>query len=326
MKALKKIVPLFMILVIVLAACGAADRAYESTSGSMEVPAAAPAEDFYMEESAEMEMAFDSAGEMSDGVAANSAAAPLPQERLIIRTADMHLVVTDTENALRLIANMANENGGWVVNSNVFQYDEHAKTGDITVRIPSEGFDSALEALQAMAVEVKSVNTSGQDVTEEFVDLSSRLGNLEATADRVRGFMEETENVEEALAVNQELSRLESEIEVIKGRMQYLSQSASFSTIHIQLTPDILSQPIEVGGWQVTGVIRDAIEALVEALQALASFAIWLVIFLLPIGLIIIVPIWLVVRFVRGRRRRKQTRSVSENATNEPEEVEPTES
>lgn len=309
---MKKFLPFLMIMMFLLAACGGG-MAYESApSAGMAAPPAEPmADDFYMEEeSAEMEIAFDSAGETTgDGSTTN---AQLPQQRLIIRTADTHLVVADTEEALRLIADMANDNGGWVVSSNVFQYDENAKTGDITIRIPSEGFDSALEALQAMAVEVRSINTSGQDVTEEYVDLSSRLGNLEATAETVRGFLDDAENVEEALAVNQELSRLEGEIEVIKGRMQYLSQSASFSTIRVQLTPDVLSQPIEVGGWQATGVVRDAVEALIEALQALASFAIWFIIFLLPIGLIIIIPIWLVVRFVRGRRRRKQEAVVEE--------------
>lgn len=246
----------------------------------------------------------------------------LPQERLIIRTAELRLVVTDTDEALDLVAQMANDNGGWVVNSNVYQYREDAKRGDITIRIPSEGFESALDALQEMAVKVESVNTSGQDVTEEYVDLSSRLSNLEATADRVRSFLDETENVEEALAVNQELSRLESEIEVIKGRMQYLNQSASFSTISVQLTPDALSQPIEVGGWQPTGVIRDAVEALIGALQGLATFAIWFVIYMLPIGLIILTPLWLIVRFVRNRRRQNRA---NDTAVSDPEPT-PTES
>src|SRR5690606_876429 len=138
--------------------------------------------------------------------------------RLIIRTANMSLVVTDTEEAMDTISRMAEENGGWVVNSSVFQYNETAKTGNITIRVPSAGFNSAMEALRNMAVEVRQESTSGQDVTEEFVDLSARLENLEATAERVRAFLDEAETVEEALAVNQELSRLESEIEAMKGR------------------------------------------------------------------------------------------------------------
>lgn len=226
---------------------------------------------------------------------------PASQPRLIIRTADMSIVVVDTEEALERLTKMATENGGWVVNSSVFQYSETAKTGNITLRVPAEGFDSALEAISAMAVEVTNLSTSGQDVTEEFVDLSARLENLEATAVRVRSFLDETRNVEEALAVNQELSRLEGEIEAYKGRIQYLSQSAAFSTITVNLTPDELSQPIEVGGWRPSGIVREALEALVDALQGLATFAIWLIIYFLPIALIIGLPLWLVVRFARRR-------------------------
>jgi hypothetical protein len=112
--------------------------------------------------------------------------------------------------------------------------------------------------------------------------------------------------VEEALAVNAELSRLEGEIESLKGRLQYLNQSATFSTITVNITPDELSQPLEVGGWRPTGVFRDAVEALVSALQGLATVVIWIVVVLLPLALIVLVPLGLVVTFVWRRLRRRE--------------------
>jgi hypothetical protein len=216
----------------------------------------------------------------------------------------------DTETAVSQIAAMVEANGGWVVSSNLYKYSETAKTGDITVRIPADGYNSAFEAMKALALEVTNESSSGQDVTDEYVDLASRLGNLEATADRVRAFLDETKNVEEALAVNMELSRLEGEIEVIKGRMEYLSKSAAFSTITVHLTPDELSQPIELAGWQPKGVAKDALESLLGALQGLVSFLIWFVIYALPLLLIIGVPVWLFVRFVRRAIRRRRQRKV----------------
>jgi hypothetical protein len=302
----RKILALLALFTLILTACGAraaeysmAEPAFDSgdfayEEGAMETAAGAPME--------------DAAFRDTDDVAANSAAqsSQIPQERLIIRTGNLSIVVTDTEEAIAQITAMVEANGGWVVSSNLYQYSETAKTGDITVRVPSDGYNSAFEAIKGMALEVTNESSSGQDVTDDYVDLSSRLANLEATADRVRNFLDETKDVEEALAVNQELSRLEGDIEVIKGRMQYLSQSASFSTISVHLTPDEASQPIEVAGWRPQGVAKDAIEALVEALQGIASFLIWFVIFILPVLLIIGVPIWLVIRFfVRRRRRRK---------------------
>ncbi len=296
----RKMLVLFVLLALSLAACGgAAEEAQVMEVERLVSEEAAPAEAPAYEEEAlgiaadTVDQSFESDGQTD-----------IPQQRLIIRTADMSLVVTDTADAMKRIAAMAEQNGGWVVNSNVFQYDENAMSGNITIRVPAEGFNSALEALQAMAVEVQSINTSGQDVTEEYVDLSSRLANLEATAERVRGFLDETENVEEALAVNQELSRLEGEIEVIKGRMKYLSESAAFSTISVQLTPDVLAQPIETGGWQPLVVLREAIETLVAALQSLINLLIWLVIVIAPLLLLVLLPVALIIWFVRRRKRK----------------------
>ncbi len=224
--------------------------------------------------------------------------------RLIIRTADMRIVVLDTEEALARIAEMAESSGGWVVDSNVFQSTETAKTGYMTIRVPAAGFQSALDAISGLSAEVTELRTSGQDVTEEYVDLEARLGNLETTAERVRGFMDETRNVEEALDVSRELSRLEGEIEQIKGRMQYLDQSAAFSTIAVSVTPDELVQPVSTSGWRPAVVVQDAIDALLQGLQSLANIAIWLVITVLPIALLVGLPIALLVYLVRRRRNR----------------------
>lgn len=266
------------------------------------------------EESAPMEPGFDS----DDNTIAFQVGAQVPQTRLIIRTGNMAVVVSDTEAAMESIAAMTEANGGWVVSSSRFQSGvDGALSGSMTVRIPAEGFDSALEAIRLLAVEVTSEETSGQDVTEEFVDLSARLSNLEATAERVRQFLDEARNVEEALAVNQELSRLESEIEVIKGRMQYLEQSAAYSTITVRLTPDELAQPLQVAGWQPEGVAKNALEALISGLQTLANVLIWLVIFCLPLVLIFGIPIALALYLWRWRGRRKATAAAAASA--EPE-------
>ncbi len=319
----KKLFPLFIIFVMFLAACSAAtygdaemmsrtdsDNAvyFEEAGAPPMEPQAEMAADF---ETAEKDgsIAFTATGAMDsfdNGQIAGETAVQANQERLIIRTGNMGLVVSDAEEAIADITHMVEQNGGWVVSANLYQYNEKAKSGEITVRVPASGFNSAMAALKEMAVEVQHENVSGQDVTEEFVDLEARLANLEATAVRVRAFLDEAETVEEALAVNQELSRLDGEIEMIKGRMKYLSQSAAFSTITVSLTPDIAAQPVQVAGWQPTGVAKEAVEALIGTLQGLATFAIWFAIYILPIALIIGIPAWLVGRFIWRRRQRQE--------------------
>lgn len=253
------------------------------------------------------------------GLADNAASqVPVGQERLIIRTADMSIVATDTEEALASIAAMADSGGGWVVSSNVYQSSDTAKTGYIQIRIPAEGFQSVLDAIAGLAVEVTNLSTSGQDVTEEYVDLSARLGNLEATAARLRTFLDESRNVEEALAVNAELSRVEGEIEALKGRMKYLEESSAFSSITVNVTPDELAQPIQIGGWQPGGVAKEAIEALISMLQVLANTVIWFLLFALPILLIIAIPFVLLIWFIKWLRRRGRTDEAPEPAAAEP--------
>jgi len=291
-----------LLLGLLVVACG----------GATGVEVTRTASETVMEEAAPQ--AYDAEGDFS--MAAGSAVAGQPpadpaaqpvanQERLIIRNADMSIVATDTEVALAQIAAMATNGGGWVVSSNVYQSSETSKTGYIQIRVPAEGFQSVLDAIAGLAVSVESLSTSGQDVTEEYVDLSSQLTNLEATAARVRTFLDDATRVEDALAVNAELSRLEGEIAVVKGRMQYLSQSAAFSSITVNITPDELAQPIEVAGWQPRGVAKEAVESLVNALQSLANLVIWLVVFVLPILLLIAIPLLILFLLIRWLRRRQ---------------------
>lgn len=311
MKTRRTLFTLLLIVTVLLAACGGGSE--QMSVAEMEAPMAPSAFDtggegaagdgfgFYRDEATVANT--NSQGQTVDA-----------QERLIIRTGQLGIVVEDTEATMRQIERMVNAAGGWVVSSNIYQYSS-AKSGTITVRFPAEQYGSMLDQIKALAVEVESETTNSQDVTEEYVDLSARLANLEATRDRVRTFLDEARNVEEALAVNQELSRLEGEIEVIKGRLQYLSQSAAFSNLIINLTPDILSRPIEVAGWRPEGVAREAIEDLLRALQGLAGFTIRVVLFVLPMALILGVPTYLIYRLARRFWRRGRPEAALPPAT-----------
>ena len=295
----KRLALIALLFSLLLAACGQNESAASDAFYAEESGAFAP----------EMDRE-DAAAAYDDGIVQTSAANIAQvqvQERLIIRTGNMRLTVENTEATLADIVSLVEDNGGWVVTSGQSQRGSYVYAS-ATIRVPAEDFNATMAALREMATEVLSENTSGQDVTEEFVDLSARLQNLEATADRVRGFLDDTDNVEEALAVNVELSRLEGDIESLKGRLQYLSQSAAFSTVTVDLEPDAAFQPIEVGGWRPEGVAKDAIETMVDAMQGLANIAIWLVLFLLPVLVVIGIPLWLVFLGLRRLWRRRRAR------------------
>ena len=306
---------------LILVACASneagayADEVSRNTAGDMDFgeegsAAAPPAANYYADDTVEMEA---SVVDVTTTGATTTEQLAVPQnqvvERLIIRNGSLNLLVTDTEETMQDISRLTQQWEGWVVSSSVYDYYPESKQGTIYIRVPVERFDAAMSEIKALAIEVQSESTNSEDVTDQYVDLNSRLNNLEATAERVRAFLGETQDVEEALAVNQELSRLEGEIEVLKGQMQYLSQSASFSTLTINLYPDIASQSVSVPGWRPQGTAKAALEDLVATLQGIVDFLIYFVISVLPILLVVGLPLYLLVRW--GWRRWRRGRGVT---------------
>jgi hypothetical protein len=156
------------------------------------------------------------------------------EDRMIVRTGDMAMVVENVESSIENIKLLAETYEGWVVSSSMWKNGE-ALAGSISIRVRAEHFDTALKALRGMAVEVKYENTSSRDVTEEYVDLSASLENLEATEQQLQVIMDKADSVEDILDVQRELTRVRGEIEQTKARMQYLEQTSSTSIIYIQL-------------------------------------------------------------------------------------------
>jgi hypothetical protein len=230
-------------------------------------------------------------------------------ERLIIRDARLDLVVPDTEEALAEIEDVVSDMGGYVVQSNVYQSGE-SKRASVQLRIPAEKLDEALERFRGMATEVRSERVSGQDVTDEYVDLQSRLRSKEAAEAKLLEFLEEAEDTEAMLEVYAQLERIQTEIEVIKGRMQYLEQSAAMSSVSIELTPDALAQPIEIGGWHPDRTLLDSVEALVRVLQFLVDALIVIVVVILPVVIVIFGPLVALFFIIRAIVRRRRAHKV----------------
>lgn len=239
-------------------------------------------------------------------------AVPPAEERLIIRTGDLSLLVEDTEESLAKIEALALELGGFVVNSNSWKVND-ALHATITIRVPAESFDEARRRLKEGALEVQSENTSAQDVTEEYVDLEARLTYLEETEEELRELLdsarERGEKAEGILAIYRELSNIGIQVEQTKGRMQYLERSAAMSALTVTLTPKEEVQVVEPG-WDWLRTVRESLRDLVKALQLLADIATRFIITLLPILIIIALPFallgWLVVWLLRRRRAKKE--------------------
>ena len=161
-------------------------------------------------------------------------------QRMIVRTSDITLVVSDIATALDQIAKLAEDSQGFVVSSNQWK-DNGALLGTITIRVPAGEFDNAMSTLRGMADEVTSENTSAQDVTEEYTDLNSTLTNLQATEAQLLEIMKKAVTVDDILAVQTQLTNTQGQIETTKGRIKYLEQTSATSLISVSLTQSKLS-------------------------------------------------------------------------------------
>ncbi len=242
-------------------------------------------------------------------------------ERMVIRTAQISIVVEDVEVALPTVEGMAKSMGGYIVSSSSYRTASDRLAATVTLRVPAERFDEAMAQLRGLAGKVSAESISGQDVTDEYVDLESRLRTLQATETELRALLAEVrqssgnaqEKAQAILDIYNRLTEVRGEIERIQGRQNYLQQMTALATITVELLPrePEIEQPVVEEGYDPSRTVNGAARALVQILQGLLSLLIWALIVLLPIAVLFGLPVLLIVWLVRRRRRqaRKEVKS-----------------
>lgn len=296
MKSHLNIFVLFVLLsALFLSACGGAPApVFEERvgSGSPAVSLEGPMADLGVEgESAKQD--FASSSELSVGTVYNTGVdSPIAfTTHMIIKSAEIKLRVENTDNAIDRATQVVGDAGGYIISSRVWvqpHYDgENYKYATITLGIPAQQFERTLSRLRGLAVQVLDETASGEDVTDQYVDLQSQLTNLEATRERIKSFLDDAKTVDEALRINAELSEIERQIEEIKGRMNYLQDRSSYSTISINFEPElpeILPTPTpQPNPWQPGETFEDARETVTRAYQGIVDFLIWVFVAIVPI-------------------------------------------
>jgi len=289
-------------------------------------------EGFYEEAAAEYEAAPQAMSKDMEYVEEGrsfSNSAPDEVQRIVIKNASITIVVDNPTTTLDTVSKMAEDMGGFVVSANLYQRelenDLTVTQASVTIRVPAEKLNQALGLIRGSS-EQDPLNESieSQDVTRDYVDQKSRLRNLEKTEAQLIKIMEEADETEDVLAVYSELARVQEQIEVTKGQIQYYEQSAAMSIINIEILPNEAVQPLTIGGWQPAGVAKSAVQSLINALTFIADAAIWIAIFVLPVLLalfiIFVIPLYLIIRVIR--RRRKQSKKEGTLKTNEESETE----
>ncbi|MBN2502045.1 MAG: DUF4349 domain-containing protein [Anaerolineales bacterium] len=304
---------------LLMSAC-AGSASYSEPAYDMAAEAPMEEVDFYYEE----EMRANTAGaapQISDATYVEGQAI----QRIVLMNADLAIVVPDPVASMDTITAMAQEMGGFVVDSNLRQVQLDSglevPSGNVTVRVPAERLEEALDTIEAMATEVQSKNVSGQDVTREYTDLQSRLRNLENAEAQLTEILGNAQNTDDVLDVYNQLTYIREQIEVIKGQIRYYDEAAALSAVSVRLTADEAVQPLQIGGWQPAGVAKDAVEALVKTMRFFGDAAIWILIYLLPVLIILAIPVVVLVFVIRALVRRSKAKKAAkaEKAASETE-------
>ncbi|NHC40967.1 DUF4349 domain-containing protein [Bacillus sp. MM2020_1] len=167
--------------------------------------------------------------------AANSAKIIKVQNQMVIYQADLQLRVKKFDQTVRLLEEKVIKYGGYISESNVSKEGSEQVSGSIMIRIPQKHFQTFLHDAESQAAEVLQRSITGQDVTEEYVDLESRLKSKRVVEERLTTFMKSAVKTEDLLKISADLGTVQEEIETIEGKMKYLKNQTSLSTINITL-------------------------------------------------------------------------------------------
>jgi hypothetical protein len=290
-----------LLMVVLLVSC----RNAEQSVSAVDIASPAPAQH------AKLQVPEQSAG-YGAGVPAGrvhgligTAEAPATTQPMIVRSAQMRIMVGDTTKTVDAVTKAVEALGGFVAGSNIWREGELMRA-TLTLRVPSDKLTATLASIRSLARRVDNETIASQDVSQEYVDLASNVRNLEATETELRELLivarKNSRKAADVLEVHQQLTIIRGQIEQAKGRMRYLTEVASMSSISLEVVPDAVTQPVVEPGWQPLAIAKNAVRALVGSLQSVATVAIWLLVYVVPVfGMLalVIVALWKLARRAR---------------------------
>jgi tellurite resistance-related uncharacterized protein len=310
----KRLLYLFVICTFILASCASARTSQplvvtEKGSNSYNLDSSGVSAPMASQELAAVPSADAAGSGLADATSTSSTT-----DQMIVKTASLNILVDDPSQSLEDIMKLADDLKGYTVSSNRYQSysssGEQLPSANVVIRVPADKLTDAMDKIKAMTGEpgkyVTNENVSGQDVTQAYTDLQSRLRNLEEAADELTKMYNKAVKAEDVLAIYNQKMSVTEQIEVLKGQIKYYEDASATSSITVQIDAKASVQPISVAGWEPKGIARDAVQALINFLKGLANFLIWLVILVLPILIVIGLPLYFLIRWLVRRNKAKK--------------------
>ncbi|TME27864.1 MAG: DUF4349 domain-containing protein [Chloroflexi bacterium] len=232
-------------------------------------------------------------GQVATGYTADStavkAAAPAPDQGIptVVVSADRNLILTakidmrskDPWATSQAVQQMTTSLGGDVLSVNESGTTDN-RNASLSIRVPSRSFQEAIRQIRALDGEVQSSNVSGQDVTDQFVDLQARLTAKQAEEARYNALLVRANTIDEILKIDSALSNVRTQVEQLTGQINSIKSRTDYSTISMSVSPITVLGPAEQGrSWDPAKTVARAVATLAAMMQVLGDLAIWLIIF-----------------------------------------------
>ncbi|MFN3694773.1 MAG: DUF4349 domain-containing protein [Ignavibacterium sp.] len=162
----------------------------------------------------------------------NQQSSDITVDRKIIREGNIRFETDDVSKTQNEIRKIVSELGGYIGNENSFNYESSIEY-TLTARVPEDKFNLLIDKVSSLAVKIDSKNINASDVTEEFIDVEARIKTKKELEARYKELLKKAARVDEMLNIEREMGTLRAEIESLEGRMNYLKNRVSFSTLNI---------------------------------------------------------------------------------------------
>jgi hypothetical protein len=165
--------------------------------------------------------------------AASSAPSAITKStRLMIRNAEMHIQVADVSKAVDSASSIVEKSGGYIYESQVYR----DSSANMKLGVPAGRLAEILDSIAKLGVET-SRHISSEDVTDQVVDMEAELANRKILRDRLRAILSKAKDVKDILAVEAELTRIQTEIDSIEGRLKKTRENIAFSKVSLYIQP-----------------------------------------------------------------------------------------
>ncbi len=191
--------------------------------------------------------------------------------------------------------------------TNIYDYGQgNDRVVQITVKVPVEDFEAYYEELRELDGEVTYANVSTTDVTEEYIDITSRLANLKNTETQLNRILEQADTVTDILAVQRELNTVRGDIENYEQRKRYFDSQTDYAYMSVTFALDKTGLNIAEDEWKPWGEVKAALKSLVSVLKGFVNLIIWIVVF----SPVVLVPFFVVKYIVKRNKAKKQAEMV----------------